>query len=42
MATMPIPEGGTIEMPIADQPWGDYYGSFKDMYEKNNPTSMVR
>jgi len=22
--------GGTIEMPIADQPWGDYYGSFKD------------
>jgi PhnB protein len=22
--------GGTIEMPIADQSWGDYYGSFKD------------
>ena len=21
--------GGTIEMPIANQPWGDYYGSFK-------------
>jgi len=25
--------GGTIEMPIADQPWGDYYGSFKDKFE---------
>ena len=24
--------GGTIEMPIADQPWGDYYGSFKDRF----------
>src|SRR3712207_2176180 len=24
--------GGTIEMPIADQPWGDYYGSFKDQF----------
>ncbi len=24
--------GGTIEMPIADQPWGDYYGSFKDKF----------
>jgi len=23
---------GTIEMPIADQPWGDYYGSLKDRY----------
>lgn len=23
---------GTIEMPIADQPWGDYYGSFKDKF----------
>ncbi len=22
--------GGTIEMPIADQLWGDYYGSFRD------------
>ncbi len=24
--------GGIIEMPIADQPWGDYYGSFKDKF----------
>ena len=24
--------GGTIEMPIADQPWGDYYGAFKDKF----------
>ncbi len=24
--------GGTIEMPIADQPWGDYYGHFKDKF----------
>lgn len=24
--------GGTIEMEIADQPWGDYYGSFKDKF----------
>jgi PhnB protein len=24
--------GGKIEMPIADQPWGDYYGSFKDKF----------
>jgi PhnB protein len=24
--------GGPIEMPIADQPWGDYYGSFKDKF----------
>ena len=23
---------GTIEMPMADQPWGDYYGSFKDKF----------
>jgi PhnB protein len=23
---------GTIEMPIADQPWGDYYGSLKDKF----------
>ena len=23
---------GTMEMPIADQPWGDYYGSFKDKF----------
>ncbi len=24
--------GGKIEMPIADQPWGDYYGSFTDKF----------
>ena len=24
--------GGSIEMAIADQPWGDYYGSFKDKF----------
>jgi uncharacterized glyoxalase superfamily protein PhnB len=24
--------GGAAEMPIADQPWGDYYGSFKDKF----------
>ena len=24
--------GGTIEMPMADQAWGDYYGSFKDRF----------
>jgi PhnB protein len=24
--------GGEIEMPIADQPWGDYYGSLKDKF----------
>jgi PhnB protein len=24
--------GGTMEMPIANQPWGDYYGSFRDKF----------
>ena len=24
--------GGTVEMSIADQPWGDYYGSLKDKF----------
>jgi PhnB protein len=24
--------GGTVEMPIADQVWGDYFGSFKDKF----------
>jgi PhnB protein len=24
--------GGDVEMPIADQVWGDYYGSFKDRF----------
>lgn len=24
--------GGNVEMPIADQPWGDYYGSLQDKF----------
>ncbi|HVE91347.1 MAG TPA: VOC family protein, partial [Actinomycetota bacterium] len=24
--------GGDVEMPIADQVWGDYFGSFKDRF----------
>jgi PhnB protein len=24
--------GGMVEMPIADQPWGDYYGHFRDKF----------
>jgi len=24
--------GGQVEMPMADQAWGDYYGSFRDRY----------
>jgi PhnB protein len=27
-----LSSGGTIEMPIADQMWGDYYGSLKDKF----------
>jgi len=27
-----LSEGGTIEMPIEDQCWGDYFGSFQDRY----------
>jgi PhnB protein len=27
-----LSKGGTVEMPIADQPWGDYYGSLKDKF----------
>lgn len=27
-----LSEGGDIEMPIADQAWGDYYGSFRDKF----------
>ena len=27
-----LAEGGDIEMPIADQVWGDYYGSLKDKF----------
>jgi PhnB protein len=24
--------GGSVEMPMGDQPWGDYYGSFRDKF----------
>lgn len=24
--------GGVIEMPMSDQPWGDYFGSFRDKF----------
>lgn len=24
--------GGTVEMPIADSPWGSYFGMFRDRY----------
>jgi PhnB protein len=27
-----LSEGGEIEMPIADQAWGDYYGSLRDKF----------
>lgn len=27
-----LSQGGEIEMPIADQMWGDYYGSFTDKF----------
>lgn len=27
-----LSDGGQVEMPMADQPWGDYYGSFKDKF----------
>jgi PhnB protein len=27
-----LSEGAEIEMPIADQAWGDYYGSLKDKF----------
>ena len=27
-----LSEGGKVEMPIADQMWGDYYGSFTDKF----------
>ena len=28
-----LSEGGKIEMPIADSPWGSYFGMFKDKYD---------
>lgn len=27
-----LSKGGDVEMPIADQPWGDYYGAVKDKF----------
>lgn len=27
-----LSEGGTIEMPLEDQFWGDYFGSFQDKF----------
>jgi PhnB protein len=27
-----LSEGGEIEMPVADQAWGDYFGSLKDKF----------
>lgn len=30
-----LAEGGIIEMPIANQVWGDYYGSLKDKFGVN-------
>ncbi len=27
-----LSEGGNIEMPLEDQFWGDYFGSFQDKY----------
>jgi PhnB protein len=27
-----LSEGGEVEMPIGEQPWGDYFGSFQDRY----------
>lgn len=27
-----LSEGGVVEMPMADAPWGDYFGSFQDRF----------
>jgi len=27
-----LSEGGTVEMPIADNPWGSYFAMFRDKY----------
>ncbi|MDQ3987475.1 MAG: VOC family protein [Actinomycetota bacterium] len=27
-----LSQGADVEMPIADQPWGDYFGSLKDKF----------
>ena len=29
---MRLSEGGNIEMPISDSPWGSYFGMFRDKY----------
>jgi PhnB protein len=29
---MGLSEGGNIEVPIADSPWGSYFGMFRDKY----------
>ena len=31
-ASTGLSEGATIEMPIADAPWGDYYGVLEDRF----------
>lgn len=28
----PLSDGGQVEMSIADQPWREYFGSFKDKF----------
>lgn len=30
-----LSQGGTVEMPIAEQMWGDYFGSFQDKFGIN-------
>ena len=27
-----LSEGGQVHMPMADQPWGDYYGDLQDRF----------
>ena len=27
-----LSEGGEVDMPMGDAPWGDYFGAFKDRY----------
>lgn len=27
-----LSNGGEVEMPMTDQPWGDYFGSFRDKF----------
>jgi PhnB protein len=30
-----LSEGGTVETPMGDQAWGDYYGALRDKYGMN-------